>query len=299
MTRYTMAAAHSIAGVPQPMIPPVAPTVVVPPLTFPGDPGTSTGWLVDQSTPVTSSLLVRDVEAGLTRLSINILAQPGDPGYTEVMIDLMDEVINSTDLCCYLTVSGTSTAIVRVMLVHFIGKYSDGLSSKDYWRGLTSASAGSCCYGGPNLATSFTLREASVPTEAKLVAYYMSAGAGNLLYPLAMAAINTVHLAPLCLIPHAWAAYFLDSKTPFEAFKMGTNLIATLDTADKRDLALPLANWLQVAYVKCGLAVGGHHFSCLDTSWAPIAPHARVIWWASTQLTSYPKSVVLPLPCLE
>jgi hypothetical protein len=60
-------------------------------------------------------------------------------------------------------------------------------------------------------------------------------------------------------------------------------LIATLDMPDKRDRALPLANWLQAACVRRGIAAGDRRFSCLDTAWAPIAPDARVICWAATR----------------
>jgi hypothetical protein len=95
--------------------------------------------------------------------------------------------------------------------------------------------------------------------------------------PVAMTAANTVQLAHLCPIPYAWAAYFLDSKSPFEAWRMGCSLIATLDTPVQRDQALPFANWLQAACVKQGLAAGDRRFSCLDVSWAALAPDSRVV----------------------
>jgi hypothetical protein len=156
----------------------------------------------------------------------------------------MAKVINSTDLCCYLTVLGTGVVVAKVALIHLIGKYSAGFGPLSAIQGiimgfLEETIGGNlpvlvqapAAVGGHNLVTSFALQEVVVPTEAEVVAYYTSApGAGPLLNPLAMTAINTVHLAPLCLIPHAWAAYFMDSKTQFEAFNMGVNLIATLDT---------------------------------------------------------------------
>jgi hypothetical protein len=58
---------------------------------------------------------------------------------------------------------------------------------------------------------------------------------------------------------------------------MGSQLIATSDTANERDRALSFANWLRVACVKCGPVVGDRCFSQLDTGWAAVTPDARVI----------------------
>jgi hypothetical protein len=98
-----------------PPIPPRAPQVVAPPLQFPAAAGTLTGWLVDQSILVTLVSLVTSIQAGFTRLSQNIPVPAADPGYAGAMrTELMDEVVNSTDLCCYLTVSEMGGAALRV-----------------------------------------------------------------------------------------------------------------------------------------------------------------------------------------
>jgi hypothetical protein len=74
----------------------------------------------------------------------------------------------------------------------------------------------------------------AVPTEAELVTYFTSVGAGTLLNPIALTAINTVRfLAALCPIPHAWASYFQDSKSPYNAWRMGVScLVAALGGAE-------------------------------------------------------------------
>jgi hypothetical protein len=86
---------------------------------------------------------------------------------------------------------------------------------------------------------------------------------------VAVTAANTVQLSRLCPIPHAWAAYFLDSNGLFDAWMMGCALQATLVTADDRDKALPLVNWLQATCVKIGLGAGDRWFSALDMTCSP------------------------------
>jgi hypothetical protein len=113
----------------------VAPPVVVPPLPFPGDEGSITGWLADQSTTLLSCSLAGEIEAGFDRLSSNIPAFPADTGYEEAMQELVDEVTNSTDLCCYLTISNTGAAVLHVTLVHSIGKFSAGFGALSAFQG--------------------------------------------------------------------------------------------------------------------------------------------------------------------
>jgi hypothetical protein len=111
--------------------------------------------------------------------------------------------------------------------------------------------------------------------------------------PIAMKAANTVHLTRLCPILHAWAAYFLESRTPYEALQIGTRLVTTLDTADQRDNCIGFTNWLQAVYVKRGYAAGGRCFSQLETGWAAVAPDGRVIRWASNRLRPYRKELAV------
>jgi hypothetical protein len=78
-------------------------------------------------------------------------------------------------------------------------------------------------------------------------------------------------------ILHAWVSYFLDSKSPYKAWRMGVALVGTLETAELRDRVQPFVNWLQAACIKRGIGAGDRRFSRLDVDWAAIAPDARVI----------------------
>lgn len=55
----------------------------------------------------------------------------------------------------------------------------------------------------------------AVPTKAEIMTYFTMVGPRTMITPIAMAPANTIQLAQLCPIPHAWVVYFLDSKTPF------------------------------------------------------------------------------------
>jgi hypothetical protein len=122
----TMAAAP-VFGVSGPVAggPPV-PRPLAPPLPFPGDPASINGWLIDQSLFVTSSWLVNEIEAGFARLSQDIPEDTSDPNNLGAMRGMVDEVLNSDGLCCYLTKSETGVAAIRVVAVHSIREYSAG-----------------------------------------------------------------------------------------------------------------------------------------------------------------------------
>jgi hypothetical protein len=79
--------------------------------------------------------IVADIEAGFARLSSNIPGNHADPGYAGAMRDLLNEVVNSSELCSYLTVSETGGAASRVMVVHSIGKYSAGFGALSAFQG--------------------------------------------------------------------------------------------------------------------------------------------------------------------
>ena len=82
------------------------------------------------------------IEAGFARLSHNIPADPLDPDYGGAMRELVDEVVNSDDFGCYLTISETGAASSRVMLVHSIGKYSAGFGALIAFQGVIMAFMG-------------------------------------------------------------------------------------------------------------------------------------------------------------
>jgi hypothetical protein len=101
---------------------PPVPRPLAPPLLFPGDPGTITGWMIDQSLSVTLSWLVNEIEAAFARLLQDIPKDTAVPNYLGAMREMVDEVLNSDNLCCFLTASETGAAATGVLVVHSIGK---------------------------------------------------------------------------------------------------------------------------------------------------------------------------------
>jgi hypothetical protein len=253
----------SVVGVPGPMVPPV-PRLVPPPLPFPGDPGTVTGWLLEQSASILSDALVKEIEVGFAQLTAGIPADPAaDAAYLGAMRDLVDEILNSADLCCYLTMLATGVASARVTVVHSIRKYSAGFGALSAFQGAIMGFLGETvrdqlpvfiqaptAVGDQDLTMSFSIQEMDVPTGAEIASYYAAAGAGHLLNPIAVTAANGTQLSRLCPIPLAWTLYFMDSKSPYDALWTGIQLISILDTGDQRDMALPMTSWLQTACVK-------------------------------------------------
>jgi hypothetical protein len=246
--------------------------------------------------------LVETIERGFARLSQNIPVDPLNVNYEEAMRDLLNDVLNSTNLCCYLTVSASA----RVLVVHSLRKFSAEFGVLSAFQGTIMGFLGETIGENmplfiqaptaareQNFMFAFGLEDMAVPTDAQVMAYYTAAGAGNLLNPIVGTVANTIRLA---CIPNAWATYFLESQTPFEAWKLGCKLVATLDTANERDQARPLTNWLLAACVKRGIAAPDCHFSCLDVSWAALAPGTKVTRWAAARLAPHKKAVVAPLP---
>jgi hypothetical protein len=93
-----MAAVVPAAGVPGLILPPM-PRPPPPPLPFPGDPGTFTGWLLERLASISSKALAREIEAGFAHLMASIPADPADADHPGAMRDLVNEVLNSADLC--------------------------------------------------------------------------------------------------------------------------------------------------------------------------------------------------------
>jgi hypothetical protein len=167
--------------------------------------------------------LVETIERGFARLSQNIPVDPLNVNYEEAMRDLLNDVLNSTNLCCYLTVSASA----RVLVVHSLRKFSAEFGVLSAFQGTIMGFLGETIGENmplfiqaptaareQNFMFAFGLEDMAVPTDAQVMAYYTAAGAGNLLNPIVGTVANTIRLA---CIPNAWAAYFLESQTPFEA----------------------------------------------------------------------------------
>jgi hypothetical protein len=147
---------------------------------------------------ISSKALGREIEAGFACLTANIPADPADADHPGAMRDLVNEVLNSANLCCYLTVLATGAADARVTIVHSIGKYSAGFGALSAFQGTIMGLQGetvgdqlpvfvqvpTAVDEERDLRPSFSILELAVSTTAKLVAYYSTPGAGHLLNPI-------------------------------------------------------------------------------------------------------------------
>jgi hypothetical protein len=122
---------------------------------------------------------------GFGRLYHNIPADILDPNYPGTMRDLMDEVVNSADLCCYSTISKTGEMATKVTVMHLIGKYSAGFGALSTFQGTLMAFLGEVVgenllvfvqahttAGDQGLLSAFALHKVAMPMEVELLAYF-------------------------------------------------------------------------------------------------------------------------------
>jgi hypothetical protein len=126
----------------------------------------------------------------------------------------------------------------------------------------------------------------AVPTGAELD----TAFAGNT-PPVVMAAPNNANqttLPRIMFIPKVWAGFFLDRKTPYEAFKVMEALMATLPVQEQRDRALPLMEWTKAICVRAGVGALQRRASVMEVPWeTPDLVDRRLIMWATKRLAPY------------
>eukprot|EP00978_Attheya_sp_CCMP212_P008884 scaffold20899_cov40-Attheya_sp.AAC.1 len=139
---------------------------------------------------------------------------------------------------------------------------------------------------GERLVDLLELEARRVPTTAQLEAAF----AGNTppsVMPVPNGAAESV-LARLMFVPRVWAVYFMDRKTPFQAFKMMEQLTATLPEQQQRDKALTLVEWCKAACIRAGAGVASRKNSQLYVPWkTPDLAERRLVIWAKKQLAPY------------
>lgn len=98
------------AVVPPNVVPPGgAPApAVTPQLPYGADPGTITGWILENTTTETSESISIGLELGFNRLVDNIPSAV-DPGHDAAMRDMADEVMHSDSLVTYLVATMSAT----------------------------------------------------------------------------------------------------------------------------------------------------------------------------------------------
>jgi hypothetical protein len=291
------------AAVPPFIVPPGgAPALAVTPqLPFAADPGTITGWLLDTTTTETSESISQGLERGFNRLVDNVPAMNAN-GYDEAMREMTDEIVNSDTLVTYLMATNIINEVVRITIIHSIARYSAGFGGSNALHGKTLALLGEMVgtqlptlvrfIADPleDLAHGLALEAVRVPPDALVDAYFASPVAENLMpSPTVAQGAVPMNLANLCPIPLAWAPYFMDSKTPYEALEMGRGLLATLGSVADRTRAAPMLDWLRAACVRLGPNVDDRRLSLLNQSFEPTAPDARVIRWMQGKVARYQK----------
>jgi hypothetical protein len=122
-----------------------------------------------------------------------------------------------------------------------------------------------------------------------LVEAYFTSDTATHLMPAVTPAQGGVamNLSNFCPLPLAWAPYFIDFKTPYEALEMARRLVASLDNATHRTQADPLLDWMRAACTRLGPNAVDRVRSVLDQGYEPTAPDARVIKWMKTKLAPY------------
>ena len=126
-----------MAAIPGPpiVIPPVGPPVLqAPQLPFAADPGSLTGWLVDES--VTGSLgeLMAHMNRGFNRLTDGV-PDANHATYPAFMRNMVEEVVGSDTLVTYLVTTNVVNEEPRVTVVHSMARYSAGFGGSNALHG--------------------------------------------------------------------------------------------------------------------------------------------------------------------
>jgi hypothetical protein len=178
------------------------------------------------------------------------------------MRDIVDEVIGSDTLVTYLTATNIGHDVAKVTTVHSIHKYSAGFGGSNALHGKTLALLGETVGTQLPMLVQFdpdpnedfvhalAMEAVTVPSGDMVDAYFALPIAETLMpQPTVIQGGVQMNLACFCPIPLAWAPYFLDFKSPYEALLLGWELVATMTDVGDRNRASPLLDWLQASCV--------------------------------------------------
>jgi hypothetical protein len=130
---YEQATMAGVGG-PVPVLTP--PPGVALQLPFGADPGTITGWLLDETSSQTTADVAQTLDRWFNRLVDGI---PGiaDPGFKTAMTMMTDEIKDSNTLVTYLMATNIGSGDARITTIHFVAKCSAGFGGSNALHGPT------------------------------------------------------------------------------------------------------------------------------------------------------------------
>jgi hypothetical protein len=139
-----------------------------------------------------------------------------------------------------------------------------------------------------DILAALLLENVTMQPAASVAAYFADPIALDIM-PSVTVANGGVDLLMCCMCPiaMAWAPYFLDFKTPFQAYTMGQALMTTLADAAERAQVEPMVDWLRTCTQRLGPQAGNRSLSVLNQDFEPIAPGPRVITWMKKRLDHF------------
>eukprot|EP00978_Attheya_sp_CCMP212_P039739 scaffold209629_cov52-Attheya_sp.AAC.1 len=268
-----------MAGVPgAQVLPPRAPQ-----LAYPADPGSITEWLLLDSANDEDAAIVGQIEAISISTRMGLLQAVHVADYATETMKIKDEVLGSDDLSCFVTITTLGAAPPFVSTVLGLCRYSGGLGAISPFQGRVFGFMGEVIGDqlppmvqvGPDTAhlDALLLPTAQyVPTAAEVKAHYANPAIANTSLMPAQANGAQAALARLAYLPKAWVPYFLDRKTPWDAYDTMTLLMEGLSSDVMRVQAESLLKWFAAACVRHGGNGVDRRTSAINSAWEAPTP---------------------------
>jgi hypothetical protein len=264
------------------------PLGVAPQLPCGADPGSITGWMLQATMAETPSTISLQMERSFARL----VGMPpvNHHDYAAARRDMIDEILNSNSLETYLMVSNHLYREPRVTVIHSLFRYSAGFGGRNALHGKVVGMLGETVGGQlpplvrfqddnaeDDFASALVLENVNVQPAAAVTAYFTGPAALEVMPAVTVAAgAVATDTSCLCPIPLAWAPYFLDFKTPYDAYRMGTGLVGTMTTDAERLRMDPFLVWLRACTQRQGAHEAQRGLSVLDQVVMDATPAPRV-----------------------
>jgi len=284
-----------LGGAPQPL---QVEGAVAPQLPFGPDPGSITGWILQETSSVSTNETSLVFERSFARLPV--VPMPEAEGHDNAMRSLTDEVLTDDALGTYFVASNTPTGEPRITVLHSLARYSAGFGGQAALHGRVLGLMGEMVGDQlsmmirfretvtENLAHAFALENVTIQPVESIAAHFAGPNASVITDGLAVANGGVITpLCCLCPLPLAWAPYFLDFKTPFEAYTMGISLLATLANNVEKGRAMPFVDWLRASTQRFGQGPQERNVSVLDQPLDAAMPTPRVVHWMKGRLSHF------------